>query len=143
MLNLFPKLSIAIASTAVIAASQAYASPITYDFTVNVTQGSLAGKSFSGTFSYDDSTLKGIGAEELGVAEGLTICMNFLGRNYNETNDSSYPTLPKLVFEDGKIKRLDFWIEPGKRLLWWTLPGWDVDFSLRKASSASNTACNK
>lgn len=77
MLNMFPKLSVALASTAVIAASQAYASPITYDFTVNVTQGSLAGKSFSGNFSYDDSTLKGIGAEELGVAEGLTVCMNF------------------------------------------------------------------
>lgn len=140
MLDMFPRLSVAVASTALsvaaITATQAHASPITYDFKVNVTQGSLAGKSFSGVFSYDDSTLKGIGAEELGVAEGLTVCMNFLGRNYKETDDSSYPTFPKLVFEDGKIKRLDFWIEPGKRVVWWTLPGWKVNLSLRPSSSS-------
>ncbi len=109
----------------------------------NFWRGLLAGKSFSGIFNYDDSTLKGIGSEELGVAEGLTVCMNFLGRNYKETDDSSYPAFPKLVFEDGKIKRLDFWIEPGKRIVWWKLPGWKVDFSLRKASSGAVTACKK
>lgn len=56
MLNMFPQLSVVIASTAlsvaVIAASQAHASTISYDFTVNVTQGSLAGKSFSGVFNF-------------------------------------------------------------------------------------------
>lgn len=94
MLNLFSKLSIAIASsttlratvnaalyTAAIATSQVQASSITYDFTVNVTKGALAGNSFNGTFSYDDSTLKGTGVEQLGIERGLTVCMNYFGRN--------------------------------------------------------------
>jgi hypothetical protein len=44
--------------------------------------------------------------------------MNFLGRTYKTTDDNNYPTFPKLVFEDDKIKRLNFWIEPGKRFEW-------------------------
>ena len=147
MLNLFSKRSFVIAiaalSTAVITTSLAHASSITYDFTVNVTQGSLAGKTFNGTFSYDDATLKGTGIEELGVAQGLTACMNYFGRNYSETDDTSYPAFPKLVFEDGKIKQLDFWIQPNKRLNWWDLPGWEVNLSMRKAAASAVSNCQK
>jgi len=147
MLNLFSKRSFVIAiaalSTAVITTSLAHASTITYDFTVNVTQGSLAGKTFNGTFSYDDATLKGTGIEELGVAQGLTACMNYFGRNYSETDDTSYPAFPKLVFEDGKIKQLDFWIQPNKRLNWWDLPGWEVKLSMRKAAASAVSNCQK
>ncbi len=127
-----PKLTIAIASTAFLATTRVDSSTTTYDFTVNVNTGSLAGKSFNGSFSYDASTLKKVGKEELTVADGLTVCMNFLGRTYNATDDNNYPNFPKLLFEDGKIKRLDFWIEQGKRVEWWTLPGWQVNYSLRK-----------
>jgi hypothetical protein len=145
MLNLFSKRSFAIASavvgTAVITTSLTHASTITYDFTVNVTKGSLAGKSFNGTFSYDDATLKGTGVEELGVTQGLTVCMNYLGRNYSETDDSSYPTKPKLVFENGKIKQLDFWIQPNKRVNWWNLPGWEVKLSIPKAAASAILNC--
>jgi len=147
MLNLFSKRSFVIAiaalSTAVITTSLAHASSITYDFTVNVTQGSLAGKTFNGTFSYDDATLKGTGIEELGLAQGLTACMNYFGRNYSETDDTSYPAFPKLVFEDGKIKQLDFWIQPNKRLNWWDLPGWEVNLSMRKAAASAVSNCQK
>ena len=73
MLNILPRHSVAIASSTVIraiasialsaatviVASQAHASTITYDFTVNVTKGPLAGKLLSVFFSYDDSILKG------------------------------------------------------------------------------------
>jgi hypothetical protein len=156
MLNLFSKHSFAITSstalrtianatlvTAAIATIQANASTITHNFTVNVTKGSLAGKSFNGTFSYDNSTLKGIGIEELGVDRGLTVCMNYFGRNYSETDDSSYPTKPKLVFENGKIKQLDFWIEPQKRVVWWNLPGWEVKLSMPKAAASAVPNCQK
>lgn len=140
MLKLLSKRSFALASAAltpaVITTSLAHAATITYDFTVNVNQGALAGKTFNGTFSYDDATLKGTGVEELGVAEGLTVCMNYLGRNYSETDDTSYPAFPKLVFEDGKIKQLDFWIQPNKRVNWWNLPGWEVKLSMHNAASA-------
>lgn len=147
MLNLFSKRSFALASaalsTAVIATSQAYASTITYNFTVNVTKGALAGKSFNGTFSYDDAILKGTGVEQLGVAQGLTVCMNSFGRNYSETDDSSYPTLPLLVFENGNIKQLDFWIQPQKRVVWWNLPGWEVKLSRRKTAYSAVSNCQK
>lgn len=140
MLNLTSKLFVAIApaalSTAI--ALQAQAAPVTYDFTVNVTKGSLAGQSYSGTFSYDDSILKGTGSEELGVAQGLKVCMNYFGRTYRETEDSSYPTFPKLIFEKGQLKHLDFWIQPQKRVVWWNAPGWKVETSLRQASAVPN-----
>lgn len=146
MLN-FPKLSVIIVSAALgvaaIATSQAHASTVIYDFTVNVTQGSLAGQTFDGTFSYDDSTLSGTGVEELGVEQGLKVCMNYAGRNYSETDDTSYPTFPKIVFENGKIKQLDFWIQPQKRVVWWNLPGWNVNMSMRQDSSATVPICEK
>jgi hypothetical protein len=139
MFNLLPKFSVAIATvalgTAAIATSQAQASIVTYDFTVNVTQGSLAGQSYTGTFSYDDSTLKGTGIEKLGVEQGLTVCMNYFGRNYTEASDRDYPKFPTLVFENGEINQLDFWVQPQNRVVWWNLPGWEVNLSRRQASA--------
>lgn len=105
--------------------------PVTYDFTVVVTQGSLAGNTFNGSFSYDDSTLSGVGVEEIGVVDGLTITMTFFGQDYLETADIDYPAFPKLIFDEGEIQRLDFWIEPGERGVWWGLPGWEIELSPR------------
>lgn len=148
MVYLFPKFSVAIATVAFGAAailanakpstnaiSQAQASIITYDFTVNVAQGSLAGQSYSGTFSYDDSTLKGTGVEKLGVDQGLKVCMNYFGRNYTEASDRDYPKFPTLVLENGEVKHLDFWVQPQKRVVWWNLPGWEVNLSRRQAGT--------
>jgi hypothetical protein len=140
------KLSVAIATTllsTVVTATQAYAVPVTYDFTITVTKGGLAGNSFNGSFSYDDAKLKGKGVEELGITEGLTTCLNYLGRTYRETDDTSYPTFPKLRFEDGKITQLNFWIQPNQRVNWWNLPGWEVKLSepLKRDSTVPN--CQK
>ncbi len=140
------KLSVAIATTllsTVVTATQAYAVPVTYDFTITVTKGGLAGNSFNGSFSYDDAKLKGKGVEELGIDEGLTTCINYLGRTYRETDDTSYPTFPKLRFEDGKIAQLNFWIQPNQRVNWWNLPGWEVKLSgpLKRDSTVPN--CQK
>ena len=107
------------------------AAPITYDFTVVVTEGSLAGNTFNGSFTYDDTMVEGVGTETLGVEDGLKVNMNFLGENYTETADIDYPQFPQLVFEAGEIQRLDFWIEPGKRAVWWGLPGWEIELSPR------------
>ena len=140
------KLSVAIATTllsTLVTATQAYAVPVTYDFTITVTQGRLAGNSFNGSFSYDDAKLKGTGVEELGIAEGLTTCMNYLGRTYRETDDTSYPTFPKLRFEDGKIAQLNFWIQPDQRVNWWNLPGWEVKLSEPQMSDSTVPNCQK
>jgi hypothetical protein len=140
------KLSVVIATTllnTVVTATQAYAVPVTYDFTITVTKGGLAGNSFNGSFSYDDAKLKGKGVEELGITEGLTTCLNYLGRTYRETDDTSYPTFPTLRFEEGKITQLNFWIQQNKRVNWWNLPGWEVKLSepLKRDSTVPN--CQK
>ncbi len=105
--------------------------PVTYDFTVVVTQGSLAGNTFNGSFTYDDEALKGVGKEEIGVDDGLTVKMNFFGKDYDHTADIDYPQFPKLIFEAGEIQTLDFWVEPGSRGIWWGLPGWEIQLSPR------------
>ena len=140
------KLSGAIATTllsTVLTATQAYAVPVTYDFTITVTKGGLAGNSFNGSFTYDDANLKGKGVEELGIHEGLTTCINYLGRTYRETDDTSYPTFPTLRFEDGKITQLNFWIQPNQRVNWWNLPGWEVKLSGPLKSDSTVPNCQK
>ena len=138
------KLSVAIATTllsTVVTATQAYAVPVTYDFTITVTKGGLAGNTFNGSFSYDDAKLKGKGVEELGITDGLTTCINYLGRTYRETDDTSYPTFPTLIFEDGKITRLNFWIQQNQRVNWWKLPGWEVKLSEPRMSDSTVPNC--
>lgn len=140
------KLSVAIATTllsTVVTVTQAYAVPVTYDFTITVTKGGLAGNSFNGSFSYDDAKVKGKGVEKLGITEGLTTCLNYLGRTYRETDDTSYPNFPTLRFEDGKITQLDFWIQPNQRVNWWNLPGWEVKLSEPKMSDSTVPNCQK
>ncbi|MEG4939971.1 hypothetical protein [Microcoleus sp. F4-D5] len=140
------KLSVAIATTllsTVVTATQAYAVRVTYDFTITVTKGGLAGNTFNGSFSYDDAKLKGTGVEELGITDGLTTCLNYLGRTYRETDDTSYPNFPTLKFEDGKIAQLDFWIQPNQRVNWWKLPGWEVKLSEPKMSDSTVPNCQK
>ncbi|MGB3401468.1 MAG: hypothetical protein WBA77_02120 [Microcoleaceae cyanobacterium] len=107
------------------------AAPVTYDFTVVVTEGSLSGNTFSGSFSYDDAMIEGVGTETVGVEEGLKVNMNFLGEDYTETADIDYPKFPRVIFEAGEIQRLDYWIEPGERGIWWGLPGWEIELSPR------------
>jgi hypothetical protein len=133
--KLISALGTAVLGVTAIAISPVQAIPITYNFTVNVSKGALAGQSYSGTFSYDDATLKGTGIEEVGVAQGLTVSMNYFGRTYRETDDSSYPTRPRLIFENGKLKQLDFWVQPQKRVIWWNAPGWEVKTSIRQTTS--------
>jgi hypothetical protein len=101
--------------------------PVTYDFTVEVTQGSLAGNTFTGSFRYDDESVRRVGTKEIGVADGLMVNMTFFGQDYTEKADTGYPEYPKLILEDGLIQRLDFWIEPGERVVWWGQPGWKVE----------------
>ena len=84
------------------------AATVTYDFTVDVTSGSLAGTQGFGFFSYDDSTLTGSGLETLGVNEDLTISFNFSGKVYNEADDVGFPYFPFVQFQDNSFLGLSF-----------------------------------
>jgi hypothetical protein len=61
--------------------------------------------------------------------------MNYFGRNYTEASDRDYPRFPTLLFENGKINQLDFWVQPQNRVVWWNLPGWEVNLSRRQAGA--------
>lgn len=122
--------SIVIAYT-VLDFSPVQAKPVSYDFKVNVTQGKLSGTSFGGNFSYDDSVLDSTGSATLKVENGLTVNMNFFGQSFTAKDDINYPNFPQLSLENGEVKELDFWVEPGKRGKWWGLPGWEIELIRR------------
>ena len=84
------------------------AATIAYDFTVDVTSGSLAGTQGFGSFSYDDSTLTGSGLETLKVNEDLSITFNFAGKVYNEADEVDFPYFPLVQFQDNSLLGLSF-----------------------------------
>jgi hypothetical protein len=128
---------VALGTALVLSIEPSRAEPVTYDYFVTVTQGPFAGNAFSGSFSFDDSVLTGVGQETIGVKDGLTVSSSFFDFDYRETDDTRYPDYPKLIFENGVITRLDFWVEDGERVVWWDLPGWNVDLSRRPSASTA------
>lgn len=112
----------------------AVAKPVTYDFTVDVTEGKLAGKSFDGSFSYDDEAVSETGTTAIGITEGLQVEMTFFDRSFTAEDDVNYPEFPQLVLEEGEVQKLEFWVEPGaERGSWWDLPGWNVELTPRES----------
>ena len=127
-----PSADVAAAASADVAEGS-NADSITYDFTINVTAGPLANNTYMGSFSYDPTTVTGEGLEEIGVDDGLKASIVFFEEEFTEADDSNFPDFPVLVFEDGEIVRLDFWVEEGDRLVWWNTPGWEVEAEVRSA----------
>lgn len=81
---------------------------VTYDFLVKVSSGCLSGKQFEGFFSYNHSLLTGIGSEEVGAKEGLSVNFEFLDVVYTEASDFDSPLYPQVLFEEGNLAGLDF-----------------------------------
>lgn len=109
----YQKLAVATAgvalSFATIEANSAQAAIITYDFTVDVTTGSLTDTQYQGFFSYDDSTLTASGVESVGIAEGLSISFDFLGVTYTEADDDLVDFgFPLVEFNQGSLVGLQY-----------------------------------
>jgi len=84
---------------------QVQAATVTYNFTVNVTSGNLAGQTGSGSFSYDDSSLTGRGLETLSVD---SLSFNFLNNLYTDNDDYFYPQgYPTLDLNNGSVVGLN------------------------------------
>jgi len=124
-----------------LAITPAQAAIRTHDIVVDVTAGSLEGNQFTGTICYDDEFLMGIGTEEISPYLGLSVTMNFLGKDYDQTADTDYPEYPKLILEDGEIQRLEFWVESDERGSWWNTPGWDIQLTERKRFESTLKSC--
>jgi hypothetical protein len=111
-MNIYKKLATASAgltlSFAVMETDFVHAALITYDFSVDITTGSLTNSTYEGSFNYDDSTLTGMGVEAVGVTEGLSILFEFLGETYTETDEFSFPNFPIAVFNNGSLVGLNY-----------------------------------
>ncbi|MEH2070345.1 MAG: PEP-CTERM sorting domain-containing protein [Nostoc sp.] len=107
--------NISIAAFAVTILVAAVAKPtqaalVNYGFTVNATSGDNPGQYF-GSFQYDDSTLTGIGEENLGVSNGLSILFDYLGTQYTQASDFDYPASPIVSFTNGNLSGLSYLVE--------------------------------
>ena len=76
---------IAAVAAAISFAPAAQATPISYDFSVNVTSGPLSGNTYNGSFSYDSSSIISGGYNN---ASGLLTALNFSfdGTTYDATS---------------------------------------------------------
>ncbi|MGK7911136.1 MAG: hypothetical protein AB4050_06575 [Synechococcus sp.] len=116
----------ALAAYALLPIAPVQAAPVSYRFTVEVTEGSLAGNTFEGMFSFDDDAVSGEGEEVLQVEDGLSVSMTMLGETIIESQDVDYPDYPQLTLMNGDVERLEFWAESEERGSWWDLPGWEI-----------------
>jgi len=91
-----------LAAAVAISAAPVSAATITYDFKVLPDSDPLLGNSYTGSFSYDDSSLSGLDEESL-VVESLRF--SFLGTDYDETNGLSDA---EAVFFNGNFLGLSY-----------------------------------
>jgi hypothetical protein len=89
-------------SLAVQQVNSAQAAIVSYNLAGTIQNGLLTGQTFSGTFSYDNSLLTGLGFEFLDVSQ---VNLNFLGSTFTAVNADSNPTVE---FLDGILLGLNF-----------------------------------
>lgn len=95
-------LTLSLAASAIaLSSSPAAAGLINYDFDVAIDSGSLAGETYSGSFSFDDAGLTGLDEEFLGLN---SFSFDFNGVSYTEADDS----FGEAVFFDGDFLGLAF-----------------------------------
>ncbi|NEN96771.1 MAG: PEP-CTERM sorting domain-containing protein [Moorea sp. SIO3I7] len=94
------------------------AATVKYNFTVNLEKSFfLTGSSeldiapnpdyYNGEFTFDDSSLTKVGAESLGVDDGLSITL-FSDPRINEEDDERFPDFPTVNFLNGELLGLDY-----------------------------------
>ena len=85
---------------------------IVHSFSAEVPLGSpFAGETGTGTFSYDDDVLTGLGFESItpSTLDGmLSIMFTILGQDFTEADDIDFPDFPQLDFFDGTPNFIDF-----------------------------------
>lgn len=82
--------------------NQLQAATITYDLSVTIDSGSLLDQTYTGSFSFSDSVLTGVGDEFLPVTN---LEFNFLATEYTETDDSFNA---EAAFFDGEFLGLSY-----------------------------------
>ncbi|MEM9483203.1 MAG: hypothetical protein AAGA83_05875, partial [Cyanobacteria bacterium P01_F01_bin.116] len=113
MVNMCKGLAVAVASAGLLLAgsSSALAATQTFDFDVSIIDGPLLGDLFSGTLSFDDASLINTGSEVLGIDEGLSVNFSYLGTDFTEADDFSFPFFPTVEFLDGNLLSLNYFVQ--------------------------------
>jgi len=102
--------SISLSAITLILSTSVNAALISESFTVTVLQGDFIDTIGTGSFTYDDTLITGIGSEIISPADGLSIEFNVFGQEFTESNDVDYPGFPELAFLDGNVLSLDFFV---------------------------------
>ncbi|MEM9482417.1 MAG: PEP-CTERM sorting domain-containing protein [Cyanobacteria bacterium P01_F01_bin.116] len=113
MVNMCKGLAIVAASAGLLLASSngALAATQAFDFEVSILDGPLLGDLFTGTLSFDDTSLTNLGSEIIGVDEGLAVNFSYLGSDFTEADDFSFPFFPTVEFSDGEILSLNYFVQ--------------------------------
>jgi len=111
---LFATIVGAAALSSTLTAEPAQAFSMTYDFTVNITAGTYSGKSYAGSFKYDNANLTGSGLEFVSPTVGnLGIQFSFLNKSYTQLQDRDASLdFPRAYFQDGTLLGLSFLVVP-------------------------------
>lgn len=85
---------------------------INVNYTATASAGEFAGTVGTGTISYDDSLLTGLGAEALSGIQ-FSVSLTVFGQTFTNTDDVAYhpgvvDVFPKLYFADGDLMGVDF-----------------------------------
>jgi hypothetical protein len=105
--NIFKTSLAVVVGVSAISNGQSLAASVTYNFLVNDLDGSLAGQTYYGSFSFDDLYLTGHGRETIkDVGENLSFSFDFLGDHYDETNDPYERT--QVSFLNGRPQSIYF-----------------------------------
>ena len=96
------------AIAALVLSTNVNAALITESFTVTVENGVYSGAMGTGSFTYDNGLLLGVGEETINPVSGLIIEFNVFGQTFTEQNDVDYDTYPALSFFDGSVTGLDY-----------------------------------
>ncbi len=105
------KLSVLLALGGMVAASgalQMQAQVVSFTFEAPVATGDWSGVTGYGKFSYDASQVPSDGWIN---PEYLTLSFWILGQNFDQADDSGFPTYPQLQLVGGEPNYLSFWIE--------------------------------
>lgn len=104
------KLQLTALASAMFAALSVNAAVVTESFTVTVYDGEFVGTTGTGTFSYDELLVTGVGEESISAFNGLTLELSVFGQTFTESDDVDYSGYPTLYFSNGNINALDFYV---------------------------------
>lgn len=82
----------------------------TETLTGTVLIGSFSGAVGTGSFTFDETLISGLGAETLTPTDGLEVEFTIFGQTFTHEDDIDFDEFPELRFFDGDIIALDFFV---------------------------------